>query len=78
MLFKFQPGKKSLLLHDIMQANKAQNPGSADTSKSRQVGQIVKRKNLSMAQKVIMDAERDRAIELYRKMRKKSALFDSS
>ena len=61
-----------------MQANKAQNPGSADTFKSRQVGQTVKRKHMSMARKVLMDAERDRAIELYRKMRKKSTLLDIS
>ena len=76
--FVFQPGKKSLLLHDIIQANYAQNPDSTAALKARRVGETTKRKKLSMAQKVIMDAERDRAIELYRKMRNKTKLLGVS
>ena len=67
-----------MLLHEIIQANTAQNPDSTAILKARKVGETTKRKKLSMAQKVIMDAERDRAIELYRKMRKKTKLLDGS
>ncbi len=58
-----------MLLHDVMLQN---NPGQSNTSQNRAIGQTVKRKTLSMAQQVIMDAERTKAIDLYRKMKNKN------
>ncbi|KAK3091137.1 hypothetical protein FSP39_017386 [Pinctada imbricata] len=61
-----RPGKKSLLLKEIIADNATVNPDSVKRANSRSVGQTLKRKKMSMAQQSIMDSERERVIDLYR------------
>lgn len=63
-----QPGVRSLLLKEIIQENKSTGENYPTTS--RKVGETRKRKMLSMAQQVIMDRERSKAIDMYRAMKK--------
>jgi hypothetical protein len=67
----FQPGKRSLLLKEIITANSIQSPNASIQTNQRQLGQTTKRKNLSMAKQQVMDAERQKAIDLYRMMKDK-------
>ena len=66
-----QPGKKSLLLKEIMADNAALTPASVGSSSKREIGQSVKRKHLSMAQQSRMDKERENAILLYRQQKQR-------
>ncbi|XP_021355638.1 coiled-coil domain-containing protein 137-like isoform X2 [Mizuhopecten yessoensis] len=66
-----RPGKKSLLLKAIIAENTNQNSGKGVLSSTREVGQILKRKQMSLSQQHKMDNERDRAIQLYRQLRDK-------
>ncbi|XP_052070639.1 coiled-coil domain-containing protein 137-like isoform X2 [Mytilus californianus] len=67
-----KPGKRSLLLKEIILANSASSPNSSLRSSNREIGQTTKRKNLSMAKQQVMDAERQKAIDLYRLMKNKT------
>ena len=81
--YVLQPGKRSLLLKDMMDkgddSSKAASSEKSDSvikirpksQAQRQAGQTVKRKYLSPCQKQITDFERQRAIDLYRKMKDK-------
>lgn len=80
---KPRPGKRSLLLKDLMQGTDSSTPSlsnqqSDSTSKNRpnpksqaqrQAGQTVRRKYLSPVQQQITDFQRSKAIDLYRKMK---------
>ncbi|KAL5018034.1 hypothetical protein ScPMuIL_003756 [Solemya velum] len=57
-----KPGKKSLLLKEIIEKN---------SGNKREPGQTQKRKHMSFAQQRIMDAERQKAIEQYRNIKNK-------
>ncbi|XP_050392088.1 coiled-coil domain-containing protein 137 [Patella vulgata] len=63
-----KPGAKSLILKDILISNKVNNDNQK-SSGSRKVGQTLKRKLMSPAQQVILDSERERVIDVYRKIR---------
>lgn len=66
-----RPGKKSLLLKEIITDNAITNSGHSTANKTRELGQTKKRKHLSMAQQQIMDKEREKAIDLYRQLKAK-------
>lgn len=66
-----QPGKKSLLLKEIIADNASVTPSSVGSSSKREIGQSIKRKHLSMAQQSRMDMERENAIMLYRQQKKR-------
>ncbi|XP_022313202.2 coiled-coil domain-containing protein 137-like isoform X1 [Crassostrea virginica] len=66
-----RPGKKSLLLKEILADNAALTPASVGSSSKREIGQSVKRKHLSMAQQSRMDKERENAILLYRQQKQR-------
>ncbi|XP_061180959.1 coiled-coil domain-containing protein 137-like [Saccostrea echinata] len=66
-----RPGKKSLLLKEIIADNAAVTPSSVGSSSKREIGQSIKRKHMSLAQQSIMDRERENAIMLYRQQRQK-------
>ncbi|XP_046576168.1 coiled-coil domain-containing protein 137-like isoform X2 [Haliotis rubra] len=68
-----RPGKKSLLLKEVFTSNSSysqQTPPGGQGGR-RELGQTVKRKNLSMAQQHIMDHEREKAVQLYRELKDK-------
>ncbi|XP_033732885.1 coiled-coil domain-containing protein 137-like isoform X2 [Pecten maximus] len=64
-----RPGKKSLLLKEIIANN--MSLGRGGVSSTREVGQTLKRKQMSLSQQHTMDNERNKAIKLYRQMRDK-------
>ncbi|XP_048762814.1 coiled-coil domain-containing protein 137-like [Ostrea edulis] len=66
-----RPGKKSLLLKEIIADNASVTPSSVGSSSKREIGQSIKRKHLSMAQQSRMDMERENAIMLYRQQKKR-------
>ncbi|XP_045212289.2 coiled-coil domain-containing protein 137-like [Mercenaria mercenaria] len=77
---KPRPGKRSLLLKEMMDAggkSKALSTEQSDaivrirpkSQAQRQAGQTVKRKYLSPVQKQITDFQRQKAIDLYREMK---------
>ncbi|XP_071107269.1 coiled-coil domain-containing protein 137-like isoform X2 [Haliotis cracherodii] len=68
-----RPGKKSLLLKDIITSNSSHSQQTPSGGKGgrRELGQTVKRKTLSMAQQHIMDFEREKAVQLYRELKNK-------
>ncbi|XP_041364954.1 coiled-coil domain-containing protein 137-like [Gigantopelta aegis] len=66
-----KPGKKTLLLKQIIQENSAHNLGSSEAPGKREIGQTVKRKHLSLCQQVKLDHERTRVIDLYRQLKSK-------
>ncbi|XP_067671262.1 coiled-coil domain-containing protein 137-like [Haliotis asinina] len=68
-----RPGKKSLLLKEVFTSNSSysQHMTSGGHRGQRELGQTVKRKNLSMAQQHIMDHEREKAVQLYRELKNK-------
>ncbi|XP_060063981.1 coiled-coil domain-containing protein 137-like [Ylistrum balloti] len=65
-----RPGKKSLLLKEIIAGNAREGLGRSILS-SREVGQTLKRKQMSLSQQHTMDSERNKAIKLYRQLRDK-------
>ena len=75
--FIFQPGKRSLLLNQLVSggtSNERLSKHNTSDNKTRirverQAGKTVKRKLLSPAQQRITDSQRQRAIDLYRKMK---------
>ena len=78
-ILHFQHGKKNLLLSQYMD-NTAFTEDSPSTKHSvnkpktiaeRETGKTVKRKFLSPAQQRLTDSQRQRAIDLYRKMKDK-------
>ncbi|XP_069124129.1 coiled-coil domain-containing protein 137-like [Argopecten irradians] len=64
-----RPGKKSLLLKEIIAENSSS--GKSGVSSTREVGQTLKRKHMSLSQQHKMDNERDKAIKLYRQLKDK-------
>lgn len=70
-IFLLQPGKKSLLLKEIIADNASITPASVGSSSKREIGQSVKRKHMSMAQQSRMDRERENAILLYRQQKQR-------
>lgn len=66
-----RPGKKSLLLKEIIADNASMTPASVGSSSKREIGQSVKRKHMSMAQQSRMDRERENAILLYRQQKQR-------
>lgn len=76
---KPRPGKRSLLLKDMMEKGDDNSKEKSDSvikirpksRAQRQAGQTLKRKYLSPCQKQITDFERQKAIDLYRKMKDK-------
>jgi hypothetical protein len=54
-----------------MHCTTSQSPNASIQTNQRQLGQTTKRKNLSMAKQQVMDAERQKAIDLYRMMKDK-------
>ena len=74
-----QPKKRKLLLNDLMEAGtlssiKQMGDNSVCKPKTlvkREEGKTVKRKFLSPAQQRITDSQRQRAIDLYRKLKNK-------
>ena len=74
----FQSGKSGLLLNQLIKGENAEKERQSEEVKSsnkpknsseRQAGQTVKRKFLSPAQQRITDLQRQRAIDMYRKMK---------
>lgn len=66
----FQPGQRSLLLKEII----SDHVGSASSTK-RKIGETVKRKHLTPAQQMVIDLERQNAIDMYRHLKGKRQKF---
>ena len=64
-----------MLLKEIMQENS--RSGQLTQKPTREIGKTMKRKFLSPAQQVSIDAERNSAITLYREMKAKKMALNS-
>lgn len=89
-LFCFQPGKKSLLLHSVIdefsskdepvveKIDDSKSPKTIQNPKSKDVGTLKgKRKDLSMAMRYMIDTEQENVVKLYKELKKSQRLLNA-